>query len=127
MSRTDSYESQDLKVDSPYAFTPAPPYKFRPVLLSCIKCYWMALVKSLSDGERTELGMRLDLVPPYGKRIPKLNGKKCVETPGDLTANEYEGLMRVTNMVIVQLTSDEIVRMWRELAEVGVQTWEETD
>ncbi|KAF9564794.1 hypothetical protein CPC08DRAFT_705089 [Agrocybe pediades] len=116
-----------LQVDPPYAFDPPPPYKFRSVLLSCIKCYWMALVKSLSEAEKAELGMRLDLVPPFGDRVPKFDGKKCVEKPGELNQREYEGIMRVTNMVIVQLTSNEVVRMWRELAQAGVLNWEERD
>ncbi|KDR75276.1 hypothetical protein GALMADRAFT_140802 [Galerina marginata CBS 339.88] len=120
-------ELSNLKVDPPYAFTPSPPYQFRSVLLSCIKCYWVALIKVLNDGEKNELAERLNVVPPFGRRIPRFDGKKCVENPGELDAREYEGLMRVTTFVVINLTSDDVVKMWRELAEVGVQTWEETD
>ncbi|PPQ93650.1 hypothetical protein CVT25_012709 [Psilocybe cyanescens] len=120
-------ELSKLKVKAAYAFIPSPPYKFRSVLLSCIRCYWLALVESLDEHEKKELSARLDLVPPYGQRIPKLDGEKCVGKPGELDAREYEGLMRVATFVIVNLTSDDIIKMWRELAEVGVQTWEETD
>lgn len=87
----------------------------------------MALVETLDEAEKEELSMRLELVPPYGNRIPKFDGKKCVGKPAELNAREYEGLMRVTVMVIVNLTSNDLVKMWRELAEVGVQTWEERD
>ncbi|KAH9485226.1 hypothetical protein JR316_0002133 [Psilocybe cubensis] len=120
-------ELSKLQVQAPFAFTPSPTYIFRSVLLSCIKCYWIALVESLDTPEKDELAARLSLVPPYGQRIPKLNGKKCVDAPADLNEKEYEGLMRVLTLVIVDLTSDDVMKMWRELAEVGVQTWEESD
>lgn len=54
-----------LEVAAPYAFTPEPPYKFRRVLLSCIRCYWLALVGTCSDEERSELAARLNCVTIY--------------------------------------------------------------
>ncbi|KII84883.1 hypothetical protein PLICRDRAFT_179211 [Plicaturopsis crispa FD-325 SS-3] len=111
-----------------YAFSPAPPYKFRRVLLSCIRCYWLALVATRSDAERDELAARLNCIPPYGDRVPAFDGKKTVEKPGELSAKEYEGLMRTIHLVILGMPGiGEIVKTWRELGEVGVQTWEERD
>ncbi|KAF8971069.1 hypothetical protein BDZ97DRAFT_1753414 [Flammula alnicola] len=120
-------ELRNLKVEAPYAFTPPPPYTYRSVLLSCIKCYWLAQVASLDDAKRGELAKRLDVIPPYGKRIPQFNGTRCVEKAGELNAREYEGLMRTVVYVVLGLSEDGVAKMWRELAEVGVMTWEERD
>jgi hypothetical protein len=51
-----------------------------------------------------------------------------VEKPGELTAKEYEGMMRVIVLLILEMDGmEEIQKSWQELAEVGVQTWEEID
>ncbi|KAF8995494.1 hypothetical protein BDQ17DRAFT_1365692 [Cyathus striatus] len=82
---------------------------FKKVLLSCTKCYWIALISSFDEEEKEEMARRLDLVPPYGKRVPEFDGSKCVKEPGKLSEREYEGLMRTVHL----------------LGEVGVHTWEE--
>lgn len=84
-------------------------------------------MSSFDPAEREELSKRLDLTPPYGNRIPKFDGKKCVEQPGHLSAKVYEGLMRTVTFVVIGMTDDGVLELWRELAEVGVQTWEERD
>ena len=136
-----------LEVASPYAFTPKPPYTFRRVLLSCIRCYWLALIATCSPEELEELAVRLSMVrtnsrhpaaclsfslsqiPPYGDRIPQFDGDKCVTRPGRLSAREYEGLMRTVHLVLLGIPrlEGDIRDTWEELGEVGVQTWEEND
>ncbi|TFK44457.1 hypothetical protein BDQ12DRAFT_717608 [Crucibulum laeve] len=117
----------DLEVDAPYAFTPAPPYKFRRVLLSCTKCFWIALVLSLTPDEKKEMEQRLALVPPFGARVPQFDGQKCIQEPGSLNEREYEGLMRTVHLVAIGMVPKEVGKIWREIGEVGVQTWEEED
>ncbi|KJA20006.1 hypothetical protein HYPSUDRAFT_68773 [Hypholoma sublateritium FD-334 SS-4] len=115
----------DLRVDAPFAFAPAPPYKYRAVLLSCTRCYWLALVGALDEDGKKQLALRLGAVPPYGERVPAFNGARCVAQAGALTAGEYEGLMRVVAYVAIGLAADDVAGMWRELATVGVQTWQD--
>ncbi|KAF8070402.1 hypothetical protein FPV67DRAFT_1668258 [Lyophyllum atratum] len=112
-------------ITTPYAFTPSPPELFKRVLLSCIRCYWLALVASFDDKEKDEMAKRLDCIPPFGKRVPRFNGKRCVEKPGELNAREYEGLMRTIHLVALGMVSNDIVKSWNEIGETGVQTWEE--
>jgi hypothetical protein len=83
------------------------------------------LLASLEASQRDELCYRLDATPPYGKTIPLLPGHKCVNTPGELSAKEIEGLMRTVVYVTMKMVPDEVTESWRELAEVGVQLWEE--
>ncbi|GLB37362.1 hypothetical protein LshimejAT787_0404130 [Lyophyllum shimeji] len=114
-----------LEVAAPYAFTPSPPELFKRVLLSCTRCYWLALVAFLDEQGKDEMTKRLDCVPPYGKRVPRFDGKRCIEKPGELNEREYEGLMRTIHLVALGMVSKDIVKSWYELGEVGVQTWEE--
>ncbi|KDQ56225.1 hypothetical protein JAAARDRAFT_36408 [Jaapia argillacea MUCL 33604] len=114
-----------FEVSPAFAFTPAPPQKFRRILLFIIKTYFTALVTSLSQEKREELGYRLNAVPPYGERIPQFKGKKCVDEPGALSARVYEGLMRTISMVVIGMVDKEVVIWWREVSELGVMTWEE--
>lgn len=117
----------DLQVNAPFAFTPSPPYKYRAVLLSCTRCYWLALVAALDEDRKKQLALRLAAIPPFGERVPAFNGTRCVEQADALKANEYEGIMRVVAFVVVGLASNDLVMMWRELGMVGVQTWEELE
>ena len=117
----------DLQIAAPYAYTPGPAYNFRPVLLSCTKTYWLAILAALDDQQKAEIAKRLDCIPPYGKRVPTFNGKRCVEKAAELNEKEYEGLMRTVVFVVVGLLPTEVAKFWRELSEVGVQTWEERD
>ncbi|KAF9460742.1 hypothetical protein BDZ94DRAFT_884739 [Collybia nuda] len=116
-----------LQVAEPYAFTPSPPYPFQRILLSCIRCYWLALVASFDDFEKNEMKERLNCLPPDGNRISTFNGEKCVEMPGDLNAQEYEGLMRIMHFVALGMVSKDVVKTWYEIGEIGVQTWEEVE
>jgi len=104
---------------------PSPPELFKRVLLSCVRCYWLALVASFDEKEKEEMAKRLDCVPPYGKRVPQFDGNRCVEKPGELNAREYEGLMRTIHLVALGMVAKDVVKSWKEIGEVGVQTWEE--
>lgn len=114
-----------LNVAEPYAFAPSPPYPFQRVLLSCIRCYWLALIASFDDFEKNEMKERLNCLPPNGVRIPKFDGEKCVEMSGELDAQEYEGLMRIMHFVALGMVPKDVVKTWYEIGEIGVQTWEE--
>ncbi|KAF9528482.1 hypothetical protein CPB83DRAFT_875940 [Crepidotus variabilis] len=118
---------KNLQIDAPYAYSPAPPYIFRPILLSCTKTYWLAVIAALSDDQKKEMAQRLNCIPPYGKRVPQFDGKRCVEQASELNDREYEGIMRCAMFALINLLPSEVVRFWRELSEVGVQTWEERD
>lgn len=85
------------------------------------------MIASFNDHEKDEMMHRLDCTPPFGKRIPKFNGKKCVEKPGELSAKEYEGLMRTIHLVALGMVSRDVQKSWSEIGEAGVQTWEEVD
>ncbi|KAJ3508040.1 hypothetical protein NLJ89_g5973 [Agrocybe chaxingu] len=74
-----------------------------------------------------KIAQRLETVPPYGKRVPKLKGKRCVQKAGELNEREYEGLMRTAMFVAMGLVPDFVIKWWRELGEVGVMNWEEQD
>ncbi|KII83225.1 hypothetical protein PLICRDRAFT_58529 [Plicaturopsis crispa FD-325 SS-3] len=116
-----------LTIDPPYAFTsePAPPPS-HAALLSIAKCYWLALVTTLTAPQKDEVARRLDRVPPFGTHVPKFDGRKSVDAPGDLDAREYEGLMRVAVFVLLDMEGlDDVVDSWKELADVGVQVWDE--
>ncbi|CAA7259156.1 unnamed protein product [Cyclocybe aegerita] len=115
----------NLKIDAPYAYAPAPPYTYRSVLLSCTKTYWVALLAALDDDKKAEIAQRLEMVPPYGKRVPKFKGKRCVQKAAELNEREYEGLMRTAMFVAMGLVPDFVVEWWRELGEVGVMNWED--
>jgi hypothetical protein len=115
----------DLDVAAPYAFTPSPHYPFQRILISCIRCYWLALIASLDDFEKNEMKERLNCLPPHGGRIPKFDGAKCVERPGGLNEHEYEGLMRIMHVVSLGMVPKDVVKTWYEIGEIGVQTWEE--
>ena len=87
--------------------------------------YWLALVASLNNDQRDEVSRRLNLTPPYGETIPRLDGQKCVHSPEELNAKEVEGLLRTVLYVTMGMVSPEVTKSWRELAETGVQLWEE--
>ena len=57
--------------------------------------------------------------------IPRLEGLKCVYRPGEMNAKEIEGLMRTVVYVTMQMVPIDVTRSWEELAETGVQLWEE--
>ena len=114
-----------LEVHPDHAFSPHPKPLFRRVFVTLTKTYWLALLASLEAEERDELCRRLDATPPHGRTIPVLPGRKCVYTPGDLSAKEIEGLMRTVVYVTAHMISQDVTKSWSELAEVGVQLWEE--
>ena len=114
-----------LEVHPDHAFSPPPKPLFRRVFVTMTKTYWLALLASLDAEQRDELCRRLDATPPYGRTIPVLPGRKCVHTPGDLSAKEIEGLMRTVVYVTAEMVPQEVTKSWSELAEVGVQLWEE--
>ena len=85
-------------------------------------------MSSRNEAERKEIGRRLDLTPPFGNKVPHFDGKKCIDDPGELSAKEYEGMMRVMVLLLLDMEGmEEIQKTWQELAEVGLHTWEETD
>ena len=75
------------------------------------------------------------MIPPYGERIPKFDGKRCVEKAGDLKVAEYEGLMRTATFVLADMVegsgevsaglTEDLVDWWSALAEACVMNWEE--
>jgi hypothetical protein len=115
-----------LEVHPDHAFAPAPKPLFRRIFVTLTKTYWLAMLASLDSDKHEELSHRLDLTPPYGRTIPRLPGRKCVYTPGEMSAKEMEGLMWTVVAVTANMVPTEVTRSWRELAEVGVQLWEES-
>ena len=89
--------------------------------MSCTKTYWLAILAALDDQQKAEIAKRIDCIPPYGKRVPNFNGKRCIEKAAELNEKEYEGLMRTVVFVVVGLLPTEVAKFWRELSEVGVQ------
>lgn len=121
-------ETLELQVAEPYDFTPPPPYTFRSVLLSSTKCYWMGLMGVFDEQEKDEIEKRLALIPHMksGNNADFLfDGKRCVQNPDALGEEEYEALMRTAVFTVIGMASQDVTKMWRELSEVGVQTWEE--
>jgi len=108
-----------------HTFSPPAKPLFRRTFLSFTKMYWLALLSYLNADQLNELSHRLDLTPPYGETIPRLEGQKCVHRPEDLNAKEVEGLMRTALYVTMKMVPDPVSQSWRELAETGVQLWEE--
>ena len=95
------------------------------MLVGFTKVYWIALLNSLTQDQRTELSSRVDATPSFGDTVPDLVGTKCINSPDDLNAKELEGLMRTIHVMIITLVDRDIVTSWRELGEAGVQIWEE--
>jgi hypothetical protein len=90
-----------------------------------IKTYWLALLPSLDPEKLDQVSRRIDLLPPHGK-FPKLSGEKCVRRPGELSAREFEWLMRGNVLAVLSdLAPVDVVVSWRELAETAVPLWEE--
>lgn len=125
LSHANSSARLALQVAPEFAFTPAAPEPFRRVFLSIIKCYWLAIIASLSATDRTEVGNRLNQIPPYGKRIPIFDGARCVEKPGELSDRVYEGLFRTVMYVLIGLVDKDVLRWWETMAEAAVMNWEE--
>jgi hypothetical protein len=117
---SNAFLSKGLQVHPDHSFSPPPKPLFRRVFVTLTKTYWLALLASLEASQRDELCHRLDATPPYGK-----TGNKCVNTPGELSAKEIEGLMRTVVHVTMEMVPVEVTKSWRELAEVGVMLWEE--
>ncbi|KDQ18556.1 hypothetical protein BOTBODRAFT_515253 [Botryobasidium botryosum FD-172 SS1] len=117
-------ELATLKLSPEYTFTPAPPQRFRSALLSIAKCYWMAAVRSLSRDQLFVLVVHLNSVEPFGDSIPRFDGVRAVERPGELTALEYAGLIQ-TAVFTLGMADQAMIPWWRTFSEVAARTWEQ--
>jgi len=126
----------NLQIPAPYAFVPqrriGSKAKQIPVFISAftsiVKAYWIALLTTLDDTQRTNAITYLDIMPPFQDRVPQFDGKKCVEDVESLTLKEFEGLMRSCSILVAQEVAGndpDVVASWMEVAEAGVQLWEE--
>lgn len=110
-----------------FGFTPAPSAS-QQTLLSMIRTFWLWTVARLTPEERERMAFMLNNTPPFGKRVPKFDGKRIVGQPGSCSAREYEGLLRCCPMLVFQIPGkldSEEATLWREAAEVMVIVWEE--
>ncbi|KAF8893890.1 hypothetical protein BD779DRAFT_958875 [Infundibulicybe gibba] len=72
----------DLEVAAPYAFTPEPEYRFQRSLLSCVRCYWIALIASFSASEKDEMMHRLTAHHHSGNASHGLREEVCGKSRG---------------------------------------------
>ena len=89
------------------------------------RCYWLAVVNSLSSQQKPQLSTYLNSMPPF-RGEPMFDGKRVVENAGDLTEKEYERLMRTAIFVLAVLNA-EMAEWWRQLSEMGAVNWPECD
>lgn len=118
----------EFKVSSGFEFTPAAPSASQQTLLSMIRTFWLWTVARLTPEERERMAFMLNNTPPFGKRVPKFDGKRVVGRPGACSAREYEGLLRCNHLLVFQIPGkmdSEEARLWREVPEVAVIVWEE--
>lgn len=97
-------------------------------MLSMIRTFWLWTVARLTPEEREWMAVMLNSTPPFGKRVPKFNGKRIVGRPGACSAREYEGLLRCNHLLVCQIpgkADSEETRLWRETPEVMVMVWDE--
>jgi hypothetical protein len=116
---------KDLQLHPNHTFSLLAKPLFRRTFLSFTKTYWLALLSNLNADQLNDLSRRLDMTPPYGETIPRLEGQKCVYKPGDMNSKEVEGLMRTVVYVTMEMVPRPVTQSWMELAETGVQLWEE--
>ena len=71
-----------------FEFAPAVPNASQQTMLSMIRTFWLWTVARLTPEEREWMAVMLDSTPPFGKRVPKFNGKRIVGRPGTCPARE---------------------------------------
>jgi len=114
-----------FEVAEPYTFKPPPTRRLTSVLLSMTRCYWLAVVNSLSAQQKPQLSTYLNAMPSF-RDEPMFDGKRVVENASSLTEKEYERLMRTAIFVLAVLNA-EMAEWWRQLSEMGAVNWPEGD
>jgi len=114
-----------FEVAEQFSFKPSPSSKMQGVLLSMTRCYWLGVVNSLTAQERSQLTGYLNGMPSF-RGQPMFDGRRVVDHAGDLTATEYERLLR-TVIFVLAMMNDAMAEWWRQLAEMGAAAWPEEE
>ncbi|KAK4698771.1 hypothetical protein P7C70_g7498, partial [Phenoliferia sp. Uapishka_3] len=112
-------QNSDICFSPPLADKP-----FRQALITISRIFFIHTLQLLSEESKSQLGLRLSVIPPYSDKFDGFSAK-IVEDPAGQSAHTYEWLFRTIASQLEGLGDDRTVRRWAVLGRVGVQLWEE--